>query len=1046
MKKSLYLLLGLLLFCGIYQACAPEELPGSIYGTVMDKATGEPIKSAGVTLTPNGATTVTGSDGHFEFTDLTHGGYAVVITKTGYQDTTRMITVKSGETTPIDIQLEKLPPALKVMDDNRKEIDTLDFGSSIDDVARSFSIFNDGTESLEWQITTTAEWIKSVSKKEGVLSAGMTQPLIITIDRTKLGSGENKTTVHITSNNGSKQLVAVAVNDFQATKLNVIPTTDIKSTSATLHGEVVEDGNPIYTERGFVYAETTQPTINTCIQKIAVHFSNSKIFAATVTGLTLGKKYYVRTYAIQSGNEVYSANEVSFVAKGNAMAKVVTKSVTDIFREEGKITVLGEIIEDGDPAYSERGFVYGTTKNLSIANGTKVEVKNDGNSEYSAVLSDLVLGNVYYIRAYAINTEGVAYGEELIADFNPIKPAVTTNDVTAIADDGTATFNATITKVGDPVYSERGFVYSKSTNPLIGSAKQVQVAGAGDGAYYKNMEGLDVNIPYYVRAYLIYSRGTIYGEEKTFSIQKNSAPTVVTSSVSNISYTSATAGGVVTSDGGEDVTERGVVYSTTENPTINNTKISNGVGMGTFSCELTELKEGSTYYVRAYAINVRGISYGEQVSFTTKTQMLATLTTTEVIEITETTAVTGGEVTNDGGATVTERGVVYSTSQNPTTSNSKIANGSGVGSFICNLTNLKPNTTYYVRAYAINSAGTAYGTQVTFTTTHEISLPSIKTTSVAQITKTSAIISGNVTSDGGASLMERGIVYSTIKNPTITNNKVTSVGNLGSFSVNITNLQEGTTYYARAYAINIKGIAYGQEISFTSLGNQTFTINGVSFTMINVEGGTFTMGKESNDMYCDECPAHTVSLSDYYIGATEVTQELWFAVVDDFPSYFYGLQNPVENITWEDCQIFITKLNQLTGKTFRLPTEAEWEYAARGGKLSKGYEYAGSNNIVHVAWYYNNSNSTTHPVSQRQPNELGIYDMSGNVWEWCQDWYSDYTISSQKDPKGPQYGTTRVYRGGSWRYGDFGCTITKRGNNSPTAKMYDVGVRLVLTP
>ena len=817
MKKIIYLLVGIILFGGLYYSCAPEELPGSIYGTVMDKATGEPIKSAGVELSPSGLKTVTGSEGQFEFTELDPGKYTLIITKTGYVDgVSGTIEVKPGQQAKGDVQIEKLPPALKVVNDNREEISTLDFGSAEDDVARSFSIFNDGTESLEWELIATADWIKSVSKTSGTLSAGATQSLIVTIDREKLNIGDNKTTVHITSNSGSKQLVVTATNNYQPTTLNVLPVTDIKSSYAVLHGEILTDGTPKYIERGFIYSESTKPTIENCIQQLTTPLTDETMFSIEVAGLMEGKTYYVRAYAINGGKAAYSSNEVSFTPKGTSLPKVATKSITDIHRAEGKATILGEIQELGDPAYSERGFVYGTTNDLSIANGNKVEVKNDGNSEYSAVLSNLALGHVYYVRAYAINTVGVAYGEELSADFTPIKPAVTTNDVTAITDDGKATFNATITNVGDPVYSERGFVYGKSTNPLIGSAEQLQVAGTGDGVYYKNVEGLDVNIPYYVRAYLIYSQGTIYGEEKTFSVQKTSAPTVVTTSVSNISYTSATTGGVVTSDGGENVTERGVVYSTTENPTIDNTKISNGVGTGTFSCELTELKEGVTYYVRAYAINTRGVSYGEQVSFTTKTQMLATLTTTEVTEITETTAVTGGEVTSDGGATVTERGVVYSTSQNPTTSSSKIVNGSGVGSFICNLSNLKPNSTYYVRAYATNSKGTAYGTQVAFTTL-QIYPPTLITTEATEVTETTAIVGGNVTDDGGASVTERGVVYSTSQNPTTSNSKVTSGSGLGAFVCNLKNLKSGTTYYARAYAKNTKGTSYGEQVTFTTL-------------------------------------------------------------------------------------------------------------------------------------------------------------------------------------------------------------------------------------
>ena len=518
MKKSFYLLLGLLLVCGIYQACAPEDLPGSIYGTVVDKATGEPIKSAGVELSPTGLKTVTGSEGQFEFANLTPGSYTLLITKTGYLDyASSVITVLSAQQAKGDVQIEKLPPALKVVDDNRQEISTLDFGSAEADVARSFSLFNDGTESLEWQITTTAEWIKSVSKIEGVLSAGATQSLIVTIDRVKLSSGENTTTVHITSNSGNKQLVVTATNNFQVTKLNVLPTTAITSTSATLNGEVVEDGSPIYTERGFVYAETTQPTIDNAIQKITVPFTDDKTFSAAINNLTLGKKYYVRTYAVQAGREVYSTNEVSFTAEGSVLPKVITKSATDISRSEGKAIAMGMVTEVGDPVYSERGFVYGTTHNPIIQNATKVKVEGSGLGEYFTTLSDLQLGNIYYVRAYATNTVGVAYGEEQLLDFNPILPVVVTNEVTDIsAGTKSATFHATITNAGDPVYTERGFVYGKSPNPTTDNANIITIKGNSKGTYDSEVQNLDANQTYYVRAYVVSTIGVTYGEQVEF--------------------------------------------------------------------------------------------------------------------------------------------------------------------------------------------------------------------------------------------------------------------------------------------------------------------------------------------------------------------------------------------------------------------------------------------------------------------------------------------------------------------------------------------------
>lgn len=230
-------------------------------------------------------------------------------------------------------------------------------------------------------------------------------------------------------------------------------------------------------------------------------------------------------------------------------------------------------------------------------------------------------------------------------------------------------------------------------------------------------------------------------------------------------------------------------------------------------------------------------------------------------------------------------------------------------------------------------------------------------------------------------------------------------------------------------------------------GNQTFTVNGVSFDMIAVEGGTFTMGatsEQGSDVFNDEKPAHQVTLSSYYIGKTEVTQELWQAVMGSNPSNFSGTNLPVEQVSWEDCQTFITKLNELTGKNFRLPTEAEWEYAARGGNKSQGYMYSGSNTIDDVAWYSLNSSKITHPVATKAPNELGIYDMSGNVREWCSDWKGDYSSSAQTNPTGPTSGSFRVRRGGGWGDDAGGCRVSYRDYNYPTNRNYYLGLRLAL--
>ena len=237
---------------------------------------------------------------------------------------------------------------------------------------------------------------------------------------------------------------------------------------------------------------------------------------------------------------------------------------------------------------------------------------------------------------------------------------------------------------------------------------------------------------------------------------------------------------------------------------------------------------------------------------------------------------------------------------------------------------------------------------------------------------------------------------------------------------------------------------------FSSSGN-TITIRvkkGISIDMVRVEAGTFTMGAtpEMKDPYEDEKPTHRVTLTnDYYMGKYEVTQALWQTVMGNNPSNFKGDNLPVEKVSWDDCQEFISKLNRITGKTFRLPTEAEWEYAARGGNKSRGYQYSGSNNLSDVAWYDDNSGKKTHAVGTKQANELGIYDMNGNVFEWCQDWYGEYNSSSQVNPTGANSGSYRVLRGGSWGIFARFCRSSCRSSNAPGYRFHNLGLRLVLS-
>ena len=239
--------------------------------------------------------------------------------------------------------------------------------------------------------------------------------------------------------------------------------------------------------------------------------------------------------------------------------------------------------------------------------------------------------------------------------------------------------------------------------------------------------------------------------------------------------------------------------------------------------------------------------------------------------------------------------------------------------------------------------------------------------------------------------------------------------------------------------------------SSVSSGSNEISIpvkNGITIDMVKVEAGTFMMGatSEMENPYSWEKPVHQVTLTnDYYIGKYEVTQALWQSVMGSNPSYFKGDNLPVETVSCDDCKEFISKLNRITGRKFRLPTEAEWEYAARGGKKSRGYQYSGSSNISDVAWYDENSGSKTRPVGTKQANELGIYDMTGNVWEWCQDWYGSYVSSSQTNPIGAVSGSLRVVRGGGLYSNAWTCRSSFRNRGTPDYRGNNGGLRLVLS-
>lgn len=305
-----------------------------------------------------------------------------------------------------------------------------------------------------------------------------------------------------------------------------------------------------------------------------------------------------------------------------------------------------------------------------------------------------------------------------------------------------------------------------------------------------------------------------------------SIPSIITNPAQAVNRTTANCGGKVTSNGQSTILARGVCYALTPNPTIDNNKVYNPGANGTFTCTLVGLQPVTQYFYRAFAKNSAGIAYGSVESFTTTetTVTLPTVTTTGATEVTDTEAISGGEVTSAGGGTLIARGICWATTPNPSIANNVINDPAAtLGTFTSNITGLLAGTTYYVKAFATNSGGTGYGTQITFTTngTSNIGLATIITTEASSIAENSASSGGNVTSDGGSAITARGICWATTEMPTTSNNTIPATGTTGNFTSDISGLTANTTYFVRAYAINTSGTAYGNEISFTTLGGSS---------------------------------------------------------------------------------------------------------------------------------------------------------------------------------------------------------------------------------
>lgn len=420
---------------------------------------------------------------------------------------------------------------------------------------------------------------------------------------------------------------------------------------------------------------------------------------------------------------------------------------------------------------------------------------------------------------------------------------------------------------------------------------------------------------------------------------------------------------------------------------------------------------------------------------------LPEVTTNKLISFTETSFEVGGTVVSEGASPILKRGISWSGTGDPRSASAhKTEDGSGVGTFRSKITGLEPETRYYYRAYATNSAGTSYGEEASIVTKKATFVPTVTTMPVSSIELTTAECGGMVSANGGDSVVRCGICWDTNPNPTTSSNsKVVLTYSAPVFSCPLTNLNYSTKYYVRAFAVNSKGVSYGEEISFT-----TKILPEIQMT--SVVGGTFQMGSSSG--LSNEKPVHGVTLGNFKIGTKEITIEIWNAVMPI--SAFRNERNklPVSGVSLNDVMTFITRLSLATNKNYRLPSEAEWEYVAGEGSANRTFYATGLNDTLSFAeraWYFANSEDGVHEVGTLLPNKLGVYDMGGNVMEWCYDWYGEYSSSDVTNPKGPTSGIKKVLRGGSFADPAANCRTSMRLYLDPSASNRTTGFRIALT-
>jgi len=594
-------------------------------------------------------------------------------------------------------------------------------------------------------------------------------------------------------------------------------------TKAVSGGTISDNGGADISSRGVLWSKVPNFNPDTVTAR-TYNGTGTGTFVSNLSELKGNTDYYIQAYATNVAGIAYG-NILKFTTDPATLATLATRDAWNVYGTSA--TSGGYVSDNGGESILSRGLVWGTSADFRpdtvVVN--KVVQGAMGLGYFSTTMSGLNRGTTYYVRAYAVNSIGIAYGN--VISFTTLDfVKLTTMSVYPSSTGYEASGGGTLLSDGGTPITNNGVCWSTSSNPTVGLYTKTTYDGWSGNNFYSSLTGLAPVTTYYVRAYASNNQGVAYGNEVTFTTPV-ALPIITTTYATQTSKSSVVTGGNITFNGGGDITERGVIWSTDAsfNPdTVVVNKTSNGMGSGKYNSVISNMQLSISYYIRAYAVNSAGISYGNQVTVTLF-PTAPVLNTLELTQVTGSSAMSGGEITSDGGKPITLKGICWSTSTNPTTSNSHTTNGSGTDTFTAMVSGLLPNTLYYVRAYAINMIGTAYGIERTFQTN---GIPTLTaTTPVTKIIATTATSGGVITDDGRSPILTRGICWSTYSNPTIaltTKTVDNSSSAIGSFIADMKGLTSATTYYVRSYATNAVGTGYGSQVQFTTLAVQLPTV------------------------------------------------------------------------------------------------------------------------------------------------------------------------------------------------------------------------------